>query len=77
MKTLVSVRQGKLETKKRVNQLFRIFGGLIVPFPDDHSYSVQDLRREATFGRYENVVDILEHWSGLTPNHRCVVSIPS
>eukprot|EP00604_Paraphysomonas_vestita_P000435 CAMPEP_0174826192 /NCGR_PEP_ID=MMETSP1107-20130205/43651_1 /TAXON_ID=36770 /ORGANISM="Paraphysomonas vestita, Strain GFlagA" /LENGTH=174 /DNA_ID=CAMNT_0016058835 /DNA_START=2146 /DNA_END=2667 /DNA_ORIENTATION=- len=73
IETLIAVRRMKIEAKKKVNQAFRsVIGGLYVPFPDETVYTVQDLRREAIYGHYETVVDLLEHWSDLSPNDRCL-----
>lgn len=73
VETIFAVRKARKETRSRLNKLFRsIVGGLFVPFPDEIIYTAQDLRRAAVFGRYESVVDILDHWSSVTPNDRCM-----
>ncbi len=42
--------------------------------PYREGYTPHHLRQAALFGHYNKCVDILDHWSEVTPNDRCEVS---
>jgi hypothetical protein len=48
--------------------------GMLGSDPEKDFYKPNDLKQAALFGHYNKVVDILDHWSEITPNSRCEVT---
>jgi len=59
-------------TARRIRLVKKVFSlGLAGADPEDDAYCADDLKQAAVFGHYEKCVDIMDHWSEISPNARC------
>lgn len=72
VETLCTVRALQRGTARRLRILLKIFTlGILGADPERDSYTPEHLKQAALFGHYNKVVDILDHWSEVSPNDRC------
>ena len=72
VETLCAVRAMQRGTAQRLRFLLKIFTlGILGNDADKDGYTPEKLKQAALFGHYKTVIDILDHWSGVTPNDLC------